>query len=424
MVKKDPQPGDRVVVSKKLKGREEGILLESHEPGVLLLKLDTGYNIGIKKEDIKGIRVKEKAEEKKEEEKIKSVKGKPRIDIIMTGGTIASSLDPKTGGVKWLTSPEKLFEFYPEIFEIADIKIKNPFMKSSENMNAGDWQRIAKEAVKSLNDSTCAGVIVTHGTDFLHYTASALSFMIKDLNKPVVLTYSQRSIDRGSSDAELNLYCAAKVALSNIGEVVLVGHGSSNDDFCYVLQGNKCRKMHTSRRDTFKAINTSPIAKVSKEGIEVLRDHWKRKKRKVYLDANFEEKVALIKFYPGQDPSIIDYYLKKKYKGLVIEMSGLGHVLTEGNNNWIGVIKKAVEKGMIICAAPQTIYGSLNPMVYSPGRQLVKVGVIYLKDMLPETALVKLGYVLGKTKKKEEIKKLLLQNIAKEFNDRLGDNFC
>ena len=421
---KQAKPGDKVTVSLKPKGSEKGILLESHEAGVVLLKLDSGYNIGIKKNTIKKISVKEKAKPEKQAVKIKTKGGRPRINIIMVGGTISASLDQKTGGVSWLTSPKKLFQFYPEIFEMADIKIKNPFMKASESMDAGDWIRIAKETVKSLNDDQCHGVIVTHGTDFLHYTASALSFMIKDLNKPVAFTYSQRSTDRGSSDAELNLYCAAKTALSNIGEVVLVGHGSSDDDFCYVLQGNKCRKMHTSRRDAFKPINTSPIAKVSKNGeIEILRDHWKKKKRKVKLDDKFESKVALVKFYPGQSPDILEYYAKKKYKGIVIEMCGLGHVLTEGSDNWIPVIRKLVNKGMVICAAAQTLYGRLDPKVYSPGRQLEKAGVIFLKDILPETALVKLGYVLGHKEWKKTVAEKMLKNIAKEFNDRLGDEF-
>jgi len=420
---KQAEPGDLVEIITK-KGNEQGRLLESHEVGVVLLKLDSGYNLGIKKEDIKKIVLKEKANEEEVSKKPKLGQGKPRIDIIMTGGTISSSLDVKSGGVKPLTSPEKLFEFYPGIFEIADIKIKNPFMKFSENMLPSDWQRIAKEVVKSLNDHECHGVIVTHGTDTLHYTAAALSFMVKDLNKPVVLTYSQRSTDRGSSDAELNLFCAAKVALSDIGEVVLVGHGNSNDDFCYVLPGAKVRKMHASRRDAFKSINASPIAKVSKEGdIEILRDYWKRKKRKAELDASFEEKVALIKYYPGQDPKIIDYYIKEKYKGLVIEMTGLGHVLNEGAGNWIPYIKKAIEKGIVVCAAPQTLYGRLQPNVYESGRKLEKTGIIYLKDILPETALVKLGYVLGHTEWNDKVKEKMLENISKEFNERLGQEF-
>jgi glutamyl-tRNA(Gln) amidotransferase subunit D len=415
--------GDRVKITLP-KEEIEGILLESHEAGIVLVKLDSGYNIGVSRDNILGLKILKKAEKKEEKEtEFKMSHKKPIIDLIMTGGTISSSLDVKTGAVKWLTSPGELFKFYPDIFELADIRIINPFMKASENMNFEDWQKIAKIAVKSLNDEQVKGVIITHGTDFLHYTGAALSFMIKNLNKPVVLTYSQRSSDRGSSDSELNLYCAAKMALSDVAEVMLVGHANSSDDFCYALPGTKTRKMHTSRRDTFKAVNSSPIAKINKNSVEILRDYNKRSKNKAVLDDAFEEKTALVKFYPGQSPEILNYYAKEGYRGIVIEMSGLGHVLTEGTNNWVPVIKELVKKGITICAAPQTLYGRLDPLVYSPGRELEKAGVIYLKDILPETAFVKLGYVLGKTKNKEEIKKLLLENISKEFNERLGDEF-
>jgi glutamyl-tRNA(Gln) amidotransferase subunit D len=168
---------------------------------------------------------------------------------------------------------------------------------------------------------------------------------------------------------------------------------------------------------------------IQKDGlkIEILKDYNKRNKNKAVLEDSFEEKVALIKFYPGQSGDIVDYYLKQGYKGLVIEMSGLGHVLTEGNGNWVSHIKEAVSKGMVICAAPQTLYGRLDPKVYSPGRELEKAGVIYLKDILGETAFVKLGWVLGKLANKEikneDVEELLLKNISKEFNDRLNDEF-
>jgi len=409
----------------------QGILLESYDADILLLKLESGYNIGIDKSNITGINLIEKPKKAEEtEEKFELSHKKPVIDLIMTGGTISSSLDVKTGGVKWLTSPGELFKFYPEIFEIADIRIVNPFMKASENMSSEDWLRIVKQVVKSLNDSSVKGVIVTHGTDFLHYTSSALSFMIKNLNKPVVLTYSQRSSDRGSSDAELNLYCSAKMALSDCAEVMLVGHANSGDEYCYALQGNKCRKMHTSKRDAFKPINTSPIAKVYRDKIEFLRDYNKRKTGKearAILEDYFEDKIGLVKFYPGQSPDILEWYFNSGYKGVVIEMSGLGHVLTEGSSNWIPVVKKLVDKGFIICASCQTIYGSLDPLVYSPGRELVKAGVIYLKDMLAETAFIKLGWVLGKLKEekkkitKESVEQLMLENMRGEFNERLGE---
>jgi glutamyl-tRNA(Gln) amidotransferase subunit D len=297
-------------------------------------------------------------------------------------------------------------------------------MKASESMNYEDWQKIAKIAVKSLNEENVKGVIVTHGTDFLHYTSAALSFFIKNLNKPVVLTYSQRSTDRGSSDGEFNLYCSAKMALSDVAEVMLVGHANSSDEFCYALPGTKVRKMHTSRRDAFKPINISPIAKITRDKIEILKDYNRRSSKKAELDDSFEEKTALIKFYPGQSPEILNYYAKQGYRGIVIEMGGLGHVLTEGKDNWIPVIKELVKKGVIICASAQTIYGRLDPLVYSPGRELEKAGVIYLKDMLSETALVKLGWVLGhKEWSAEEKKAKLLENISGEFNERLSEEF-
>ncbi len=421
----DAKAGDLIKV-RTAKEEIEGTLIESYEPGVVLVKLDSGYNIGISRDNILDIKVIKKAEAKKEKpSEFKMSHKKPIIDLIVTGGTISSSLDVKTGAVKWLTSPGELFKFYPDIFELADIRVINPFMKASENMSAEDWQKIAKIAVKSLNDENVKGVIITHGTDFLHYTSAALSFMIKNLNKPVVLTYSQRSSDRGSSDSELNLYCAAKMALSDVAEVMLVGHANSSDEFCFALPGNNVLKLHSSRRDTFRPINDTPFAKIYRDKIEVLKEYNRRKTGKdarAELDDAFEEKIALVKFYPGQSPEILEHYASLGYKGVVIEMSGLGHVLTEGNHNWVPVIKKLVEKGMTICAACQTIYGRLDPLVYSPGRELEKAGVIYLEEMLSTTALVKLGWVLGHAdiiKDRDKVKKMMLHAFSNEIGKRL-----
>jgi len=424
---KDANPGDLIEI-KVAKETIKGILIESYEPGVVLVKLESGYNIGISRDNILDIKVIKKAEKKQEEkEDLKLSHKKPIIDLIMTGGTISSSLDSKTGGVKWLTSPGEFFKFYPDIFELADIRIINPFMKASENMSSEDWIKISKQVQKSLGDESVKGVIVTHGTDFLHYTASALSFFFNGkVNKPVVLTYSQRSSDRGSSDADLNLYCAAKMALSDVSEVMLVGHANSSDEYCNALIGTKTRKMHSSRRDAFKPINTNPIAKVYRDKIEILRgDYNKRGKanEKPEMNAVFSDKVALMQFYPGQTPEILEHYASLGFKGLIIEASGLGHVLTEGKDNWVPVLKKLIDKGIIVCMASQTIYGRLDPLVYSPGRELKNVGVIFLEDMLAETAFVKLGWILGFEKDKKKIEELMLKNIAKEFNTRLGEEF-
>ncbi len=381
MLGADANPGDLIRV-KTAKEETEGILIESYEPGVVLVKLASGYNIGISRDNILDISILKKAEQKEEKEaEFKPSHKKPVIDLIMTGGTISSSLDAKTGGVKWLTSPGELLKFYPDIFQLADIRVINPFMKASENMSSEDWIKIARHVQKSLGDEAVKGVIVTHGTDFLHYTASALNFFFNGrVNKPVVLTYSQRSTDRGSSDAELNLYCAAKMALGEVSEVILVGHASMDDEFCYALPSCKVRKMHTSRRDTFRVINDKPIAKIYKDKIEILKGDYNRRGKaneKPEMNAVFEDRVALIKFYPGQSPQILEWYAKKGYKGIVVEMSGLGHAITEGKNDWIPALKNVIEKRMIVCAACQTLYGRLDPLVYSPGRELQKAGVIY-----------------------------------------------
>ena len=233
-------------------------------------------------------------------------------------------------------------------------------------------------------------------------------------------------MDRASSDANLNLQCAALTAISDIAEVMLVGHASMNDDFCYAMPGTKVRKLHTSRRDAFKAVNGKPFAKIFPDRIEIISDFNRRNdKVKVKLDAKFEDRVALIKYYPNQNPDILDYCIKKKYKGIILEVLGLGHVAgKDARNNWLNKLKEIQGKGIIICAASQTIFGRLNPWVYSNGRELLKTGIIYLEDMLSETAFVKLGWVLGHgewSKNKEMIKEKMLHNFSRELNERIEE---
>jgi len=427
-----PQPGDLVEVF-LVKNSYKGIFLESpeSEKGIVLLKLESGYNIGISRKNILDIKIlkrwKEKKESEEEQGSVRKERDKPNVAIIMTGGTIANRYDPKTGAVSPLSTAEELFRFYPELFgKVNLLKVEVPFMKASEDMDFRDWQKIAKAAEKLLNDPNVKGVIITHGTDTLHYTAAALSFFLKNLNKPVVLTYSQRSSDRASSDASLNLEASALASLSDIAEVFIVGHASSNDDYCYALRGTKVRKLHTSRRDAFKPVNAKPIAKIWPNRIEIISNHNIRdNKKKAKLDTKFEEKVALIKFYPGQDPDILDYYMKKKYKGIIIEATGLGHVPALGSqNSWLPTLKKLINKGIFIGIATQCVYGRVDPYVYSNLRALSKTGAIFLEDMLTETALVKLGWVLGHkewAKSKETIKAKMLENISGEFLDRLEE---
>lgn len=421
---KEFNPGDKVEIITKYKSWN-GHILESSDPEIILLKLDTGYNIGLRESDILKAKILEKTSiQKKEKFVLSSKEGLKNIAIIITGGTISSRLDPKTGGVI-STDAEEILNIAPELKEICNVKvIESPFLKFSEDMGHGDWKKIAELSCDLLNRDDIDGLIITHGTDTLSYTGTALSFFLKNLNKPVAITYAQRSIDRGSTDAALNLICATRYAISDIAEVALVGHENENDETCIAIPATKSRKMHTSRRDAFKSVNSKPIARISRDSLEILREFNARDlDKKVKVDASYNDKVALIQVYPGANPEILEYYMKEKYRGVVIATTGLGQVPGKNSEyNWLPKIKKAVDSDMTIVAAPQTIYGRLNPNVYSAGRDLQKTGIIHLRDMLPETALVKLGWILGHkswAKDKEKIKEKLLENVSGEFNDRL-----
>jgi len=432
--------GDRISVVKTGK-MYEGLLMPRSELGdrnCIVLKLDSGYNMGIRHE--KGVKVekskkpepKEIKEEFKfetEKEKIKEVKfdpKKPKVALIMTGGTIVSKVDYRTGGVYALERPEELLTNVPELKNIVFIDdIKVPFKKMSEDFNYKDWQVLAELAAKELNKNE--GVIITHGTDTLHYTSAALSFMLKNLYKPVVLTGSQRSSDRGSSDAFMNIICSAYAAISNIAEVGVCMHATIDDQCCSFIRGTKVRKMHSTRRDAFRSINEMPLAKFWSDGkIDIMnKNHKTRKDEKVVADIKFEPKVALLKAYPGSDPEILEILAKKGYKGFVIEGTGMGHVPTEAEKSWIPAIKKLIKDGIPVVIAPQTIYGRINTDVYTNLRVLYhEAKAIPAEDMLPETAYVKLGWILGHTKDLEEIRKMMLTNIAGEITARSEiDNF-
>lgn len=402
----------------------EGVVIQSYDPKIVLLKLSSGYNIGIEKDKIKEIIVLAEKAEKTEEKvlKIEQKKNLPEIAFIVTGGTIASRVDYKTGAVRPLTRPEDILAVAPKISEIAKPVIESPFMVFSENINAEHWKKLALAVEKNLNKQSVKGIVVLAGTDTLHYISSALSFMLPNLNKPVVLTCSQRSIDRGSSDAMLNLVCSANMALSDIAEVMIVSHATANDNFCFALRGAKTRKMHTSRRDTFRPINARPLASIWEDGkVEIYGDYNKRNNSIVKAEAFFEDKTALIKAYPNASPDILDFYAKEKYKGIVIEATGFGHVCIEGKFSWIDAIKRAVKQGIIVCMTSQAFYGRTDSLIYETGRKLRDAGALFLEDMLPEAAYVKLGFLLGKERDTGKVKSMMLQNLANELNPRLSE---
>lgn len=376
----------------------------------VVIKLDNGYNMGFHIDDIS---IELVSEEKKDfkaslEEEVSLGKG-PKITILGTGGTIASKIDYSTGAVHPAFSVAELTRTIPELTSLAEIKTRLLFNILSENMTPQHWKMIARACAEELNGDA-DGVVIAHGTDTLAYTAAALSFMLKNLGKPVVLVGSQRSSDRPSSDAAMNLLSAVKVASSDLGEVVVVMHGSPEDRYCLIHRGTRVRKMHSSRRDAFRSINSPPLGRVDDEVTFYQSERKRRKGGKVKVDEKLEERVALVKMYPGFRRELLAYYVDN-YRGLVIEGTGLGHAPV----HLLDEIKRACDAGLPVVMTTQTLYGRVDMKVYSTGRKLLSIGVIPGGYMLPEVALVKLMYALGHTRYLHEVRRIMLSDIAGEL---------
>ncbi len=405
--------GDLVRVVRE--GREyRGIVMPSRSDKIVL-KLRNGYNVGLSLDHTTVELLERSQQPPRPVRKAHPHKpGLPNVSILSTGGTIASRVDYRTGAVSSQFTADDILDAIPELTDIANFNGRVLSMIFSEDMDASTWQSLARAAYEEIKNGA-DGVIVTHGTDTMSYTAAALSFMVQS-PVPIVLVGAPRSSDRPSSDNAMNMICAAAVATSDIAGVTVVMHGETSDDFCYVHRGTKVRKLHTSMRTAFQSVDAAPIARVdyATRSISKITGYPKRGEGELKLADSMETQCALIKFYPGMAPDVIDYYREKGYKGLVLEGTGLGHVSTK----WIPTIKKAVDSGVAIVMTSQCINGRICDRVYSTGIDLLKAGVIEGEDMLPETALVKLMWALGQAGDTGEVKKLMHTDLAGEIRWR------
>jgi len=412
--------GDILRITKE-KETYEGILIPRSEYGDeehIVIKLGSGYNIGVRitaETQIKKVGVGAKPTFKPPPPP-RQRPNLPKVSIVSTGGTIASRVDYRTGAVRPALSANDLYSVVPELSEIARIDAKILFSLFSENITPTHWSEIAKAAAKEINKDA-AGVVIAHGTDTLAYTAAALSFALRGLPVPVIVVGSQRSADRPSSDAAANLVGAVRAAAkAPFAEVAVAMHDTVSDRSIAFHRGTRVRKCHTSRRDTFKSINTAPLAGMEDEKITMLVQDFEKRdsKRKLVLKPVFDDKVALVKFHPGLDPRLIEWYAENDYRGMIIEGTGLGHM----GNYCFSAIRKAIKAGVVVAMASQCIWGRIDMNVYDQGRDLLAMGVVPLKDMLSETALVKLMWIFGQTKDAEEAKRLFTANLAHEMSSR------
>jgi glutamyl-tRNA(Gln) amidotransferase subunit D len=411
--------GDRVRVVKD-ENEFFGVLMPSPTDFVVV-KLDSGYNVGFEPEGLEMALVEKRTPVTAKRLPRLERSDLPCLSIISTGGTIASKVDYRTGAVTSQFDAEDIIDAIPGLAEIANIEGFMLYNILSENMQPELWSELAACVYDQVR-AGAYGVLVTHGTDTLAYTAAALSFMLQ-VPVPVILVGSQRSADRPSSDNVVNAICAAVAATSDLAGVFVVMHEDASDDTCLVHIGTRTKKMHTSRRDAFRSVNAAPVARVNyqERSLHFLTDKMGRGGCELSVRPKIEPKCALIKFFPGANPNIIDHYLTKGYKGLVVEGTGLGHVASE----WILHVKKATATIPVVITS-QCVYGTVCDRVYDTGRDLLKAGVIEADDMLSETALVKLMWVLGQTSDRDEIRRLMKTNVAGEITvdeSRTGDTF-
>jgi glutamyl-tRNA(Gln) amidotransferase subunit D len=410
--------GDKVKV-KTSKEEFIGILMPESINNKVVLKLETGYNIGIDKKKVKSTKVLEKAKVKKEvTKKIKQNSKLPKISILHTGGTIASKVDYKTGGVKAQFSPAEILENVPELKKIGNIQARLISNVFSEDMTFKDYNKLAKEVEKEVKKGV-RGIIITHGTDTLHYSSAALSFMLENLPIPVVFVGAQRSSDRGSSDASLNLICAVQfIVKSNYQGVCVCMHKSMDDKSCLILPGVKVRKFHSSRRDAFKVVNAVPICEIDKKGSfldgKSKFDLIKGKFKVHLLKENL--KIGILKSHPNL--SLKEFSCYSGFDGLILEGTGLGHFPINNKGILSSIKKLSKEMPLVMCS--QTVFGRVNMNVYANGRELQGY-VISGEDMLSEVAFIKLAFLLSNFKK--DVKDLIRTDLKGEINERLSDEF-
>jgi len=386
------------VIAHTTRGAFEGLVLprsETADARHLVLKLPTGYNIGVRADTIERLEVTgfRKANYKIPEQDFPVDPSKPRVKLFGTGGTIASRLDYRTGAVIPAFSPGELYGSVPELGDICNLETEKLFGIFSENMGHEQYLVLAKEIGVAI-EAGYDGIMIGHGTDTMHYTSAALSFMVQNPPVPVVMVGSQRSSDRPSSDAAQNLINAAWAASKGpIAEVMVCMFGPTSDRYNLLHSGTRVRKMHSSYRSTFRTLGDIPLAMVEEGEIKPIKQDFARRRddTEVKINPVFDDRVSLVYYYPNMKPDVIDSLVENGYRGIVIAGTGLGHV----NRKVYPALKRAREAGVVVFMTLQTLWGFVQMYVYETGREILELGVLPLANMLPETAYIKLCWALA-----------------------------
>jgi glutamyl-tRNA(Gln) amidotransferase subunit D len=441
--------GDTIKISTTSDNEFTAILMpryESADENHIVVKLKSGYNIGIELTQIRSIiKIMQSSDQnvsvvpnftpstaanawspdkRGENDDKKQDESHPKIALISTGGTIASRIDYRTGGVHAALSASELYASIPELAKYASVDPEILLNEYSENLRPEHWTLIANKIGEKVKSGRYQGIIISHGTDTMHYTASALSFALQNLPIPVVLVGAQRSSDRPSSDAALNLIGATIFSIkSNFSGVFVAMHASYSDDVIACHIGTRVRKNHTSRRNAFESIGTIPVALVKGDIVEMQQQQLdiKLQERSDNRDggdnfavkSDYDSRVILLKYHPGFDPELITHVMTTpRYKAIILEGTGLGHISRE----CIPKIQKAIESGIMVFMTSQCIWGRIRMTVYDTGRDLLNIGVIPLSNMIPETAIVKAMWVIANSNSVDSARKMMQENRANEIS--------
>jgi len=404
------------------RGTFEGLVLprsETSDELHFVLKLGTGYNIGIRHDTVLAVEEMgfREAVYKIPEQEFPKNPALPRVKLYGTGGTIASRLDYRTGAVIPAFTPGELYGSVPELADICNLETEKLFGVFSENMGPEQYLVLAEKVGEAIRDGY-VGVVIGHGTDTMHHTAAVLSFMVQNPPVPIVMVGSQRSSDRPSSDAARNLIAATWTAANGpIAEVMVCMFGPTSDKYNLLHRGTRVRKMHSSTRSTFRTIGDIPLAMVQDGTLTPLHDSWRPRRgdREVTVQARYDERVTLLYYYPGMLPDVLDAIVEKGYRGVVIAGTGLGHV----NRKIYPALERARDAGVQMYMTLQTLWGFVQMQVYETGREILQLGVVPLANMMPEVAFIKLGWALGvHPDDPDAVRKLMTTPLAGDMTER------
>jgi glutamyl-tRNA(Gln) amidotransferase subunit D len=413
-------PMGRIVEVESPDGRLwRGTLVPSHGMSgdrIIQLKLDNGYNVGVRVDPTAKVRVVEGDAGNGRgggspipPEQVPSHDGRPWIALLTTGGTIASRVDYRTGAVKPVQGEREILEFYSDLERGGPVHVVPVLDRLSEEIVPSDWMAMAGHIVRVFSQGA-QGVVVAHGTDTMTFTSAALAFLLEDLPGPVVLVGAQRSPDRPSSDGFTNITQAARLARHpELGEVVVLMHDGMSDTRFAIHRGSRVRKMHSSRRDAFRSRNGPPIGFVDGEKIELSGSFRRRSLGPAKVPYGLDPAGGILWFYPGLSPERAEAFASG-LRGIVLAGSGLGHISLE-HLPWV---RRATEGGAVVVMTTQCLEGTTDPFVYATGRDLLHAGVVYVGDLLPETAYAKLLWALGRSSDPAEVRRLMVADRAGE----------